>query len=326
MATNEVANVTTSTNLGSWTSWALNEVTADFNSAMLELSDYEKKCAMDAMSAIYQLVVNTDKTDIGSLDTSNLRDVVKRCAALRLSATAYPAEVFFQLRTKKVGSNYVKEVEMGIQGAGYDAMLRNFGVGVQKVYPAWEVHEGDKFEYPKRKGLNIEPPTWEPKGQSSKVVRVVYPVKMKGKDAEEYLIAERDSVKVNLMAHVRQNLMNETFGICKSRYDATAEQKKQINDKKEEIFSTLRQCATVDDMLNCEIAKPYMSAAWLDSSEAMIVRKMRNNAIRKYPKDMSIIANQSLIQMDDSYQSSREEIEQNENQADFFIEGEASVI
>lgn len=323
---NEVANVTSTTNLGSWTNWALTEVSADYNSSLVEFTDYEKMCAMDAMSAIYQLVQNTDKADIGNLDTSNLRDVIKRCASLRLSATAYPAEVFFQLRNKKVGNTYVKEVEMGIMGSGYDSLLRNFGVGVQKVYPVWEVCDGDIFEYPKRKGLNVEPPVWEPKGQSSKVVRVVYPVKLKGKEGEEYLIAERDSVKVNLMAHIRQNLLNETFGICKSRYDATVEQKSKINAKKEEIYETLRQCETVDDMLQCQIARPYISAAWLDSSEAMIVRKMRNNAIRRFPKDMSIIANQSLVQMDDVYKTSREEITETENSQDFLIEGEVQEI
>lgn len=316
---NEVV-VSSTTNLGSWTNWALNEVSAKFDSGMIEFDDYSKKCAADAMSAIYQLVQGTDKTDLSQIDTSNLRDIVIRCASLKLSATALPREVFFQLRNKKVGNNWVKEVEMGVEGDGNDALLRNFGVGVQKVYPVWLVCEGDDFTYPKRKGLNIEPPSWEPKGLSSKVVRVVYPVKMKGKDGEEYLIAERDSVKVNLMAHIRNNLMNETFGICKNRYDATAEQKAEINRRKEEVYDTLRQCETVDDMLKCEIAKPYISAAWLDSGESMIIRKMRNNAIKRFPKDMSTIANQSIMQMDEVYQETRVEIEDRENSEPFLVE------
>lgn len=315
---NEIVNTST-TNLGSWTNWALTEVSSDFSTAMVEFDDYSKKCAMDAMSAIYQLVQNTDKTDIGSLDTSNLRDIVKRCAALKLSATALPREVYFQLRNKKVGNNWVKEVEMGVEGDGNDALLRNFGVGIKKVYPVWIVHEGDIFEYPKRKGFTIEAPVWEPKGESEKAVRVVYPIKLAG-GGEDYLIAERSSVKTNLKAHIRNNLLNETFGLCKSRYDATPEQKEQIKQKKEEINTALRNCATVDDILACEIAQPYISAAWLDSPESMIIRKMRNNAIKKFPKDMSIIANQSMMQMDDAYQQSTEEIQAGENADEFVID------
>ena len=322
----EVANVTSTTNLGSWTNWALNEVSAKFDSGMIEFDDYSRKCAADAMSAIYQLVQNTDKADLSQIDTSNLRDAVIKCASLKLSATALPREVYFQLRNKNVGNNWVKEIELGVEGDGNDALLRNFGVGIQKVYPVWLVCEGDIFEYPKRKGLTVEPPGWEPQGKSSKVVRVVYPIKLRGKDGEEYLIAERDSVKVNLMAHIRNNMMNETFGICKSRFDATEEQKKKINQKKEEIFDALRQCETVDDMLACEMAKPYISAAWLDNSESMIVRKMRNNAIKKYPKDLNALANQSMVQIDDVYRTSKEEIEENENSQDFLIEGEVQEI
>jgi len=317
---NEVA-VSSTTNLGSWTNWALNEVSAKFDSGMIEFDDYSRKCAADAMSAIYQLVQGTDKADLSQIDTSNLRDIVIRCASLKLSATALPREVYFQIRNKNVGGNWVKEVEMGVEGDGNDALLRNFGVGVQKVYPVWLVCEGDDFTYPKRKGLSIEPPTWEPKGLSSKVVRVVYPIKMKGKDGEEYLIAERDSVKVNLMAHIRNNLQNETFGICESRYKAKPEQVKQIKERKEAIFDALRECATVDDMLKCDVAKPYISPAWLDSGESMIVRKMRNNAIRKFPKDMSTIANQSIMQMDEVYQETRVEIEDRENSEPFLVEG-----
>ena len=70
-------------------------------------------------------------------------------------------------------------------------------------------------------------------------------------------------------------------------------------------------------MLACEVARPYMSAAWLDTSESMIVRKMRNNAIKKHPKDLNAIAKQSLMQMDETYQQTQEEIAENANTEDF---------
>lgn len=135
-----------------------------------------------------------------------------------------------------------------------------------------------------------------------------------------YLIAERDSVKVNLLAHVRNNLLNETFGICKSRYDATEKQLQDIKVRKEAILDAMRKCETVDDMLTCPEARPYISAAWLDSSEAMIVRKMRNNAIKRFPKNLNSIANQSYVELDDAYKASQAEIEAQENSVEFIEE------
>ena len=80
--------------------------------------------------------------------------------------------------------------------------------------------------------------------------------------------------------------MNETFGIAQDRYSATDEQKKQIADKKKEILN-LAKGLTLDEALENEVLQKYISDAWLSpqSREAMIERKMRNNAIKKIPKD-----------------------------------------
>ena len=154
----------------------------------------------------------------------------------------------------------------------------------------------------------------------------------------EYMIAERESVKGNLFAHVRNNLMNETFGLLgtkkdksgkvvpRTRYDATDEEKKAIAEKKNEVLKALLDCETIEDMLACEVARPYMSAAWLDTSESMIVRKMRNNAIKKHPKDLNAIAKQSLMQMDETYQQTQEEIAENANSEDFVVDAEAKEV
>ena len=215
-------------------------------------------------------------------------------------------------------------VEMGIEGDGNDALLRNYGENVDTVYPCWLVKDGDEFSYPKHKGIEMTPPEWEEMGRSQKVVRVVYPLKLKD-GTFQYLIAERDGVKVNLFAHVRNNLMNETFGICQNRYKASAEQLSKIKAKKEEIFDALRKCATVDEMLECEVAKPYISAAWLDTPESMIVRKMRNNAIKKYRKDFNSMAKQSFNQLDETYVQTQEEIAENANSEPFVVaESEAT--
>lgn len=310
-----------STALSEWTNSITGLVIRDFKQCGVEFDEYSKKCAMAAMGSIFQLVQNTDKAAMGDLNTSNLREIVEQCASLKLNANAVPREVYFQLRNKQINGEWKKVVEMGIEGDGNDALLRQFGNDVKRVHPVWLVKEGDDFTYPKRKGLDVEPPSWEEKGLSQKVVRVVYPVELMNGNVE-YLISERDSVKVNLIAHIRNNMMNETFDICKDRYKATPEQKKKIKQKKEEILDAVRKCETLEDMLNCEVARPFISAAWLDTPEAMFTRKMRNNAIKKFPKNLNSMASSSLLQMDDTYKNAHEEITENENSEPFEVEDE----
>lgn len=308
-----------STALSEWTNSLTGLVIRDFEQCGVEFDEYSKKCAMSAMGSIYQLVQNTDKTTMSDLNTSNLREIVEQCASLKLNANAVPREVYFQLRSKQINGEWKKVVEMGIEGDGNDALLRQFGNEVAKVYPVWIVKEGDEFTYPKRVGIEITPPSWEQKGLSEKVSKVVYPVKLTD-GTMEYLIADRESVKTNLIAHIRNNMMNETFGICKDRYKATAEQKQKIKEMKNQILNDVRSCETLEDMLKRPSAQPYISAAWLDTPEQMITRKLRNNAIKKFPKDMNSMANHSLFQLDESYKVAHEEIAENENSEPFEVD------
>lgn len=324
---NEVAKQEMNTKLSFYTNQYTGLMERDFAEHGLQFDDYSKQCVMSAMSAIYGLVTS-NKEAMENLQGSNLRQVIGQVASLKLNANAVPRECYFSLRSKQdANGNWRKEVELGIEGDGNDAILRQFGVGVKKVHPVWLVKEGDIFVYPKHKGMEMTPPEWEEKGQSQKVVRVVYPVEMQDGHVE-YLISERESVKTNLFAHIRNNLMNETFGIVtgknakgkdRTRYDATPEEKKRIEEKKEEIYDELRKCETIEEMLACKSARPYISAAWLDTPESMIIRKMRNNAIKKYPKDFNAIASQSLLQMDETYQQVQNEIEENANSEEFIV-------
>ena len=310
------------TALSNWTNTITGLVTRDFEQCGVEFDEYSKRCAMSAMSSIFQLVQNTDKAEMSDLNTSNLREIVEQCASLKLNANAVPREVYFQLRSKQVNGEWKKFVEMGIEGDGNDALLRQFGNEVAKVHPCWIVKEGDEFTRPKRVGMEITPPSWEQKGLTEKVVAVVYPVQL-ANGSIEYLIAERESARTNLIAHIRNNMMNETFGVCKDRYKATSEQKQKIKEMKNQILSDVRACETLDDMLKCPSSQPYISAAWLDTPEQMITRKLRNNAIKKFPKDMNSMANHSLLQLDEGYKASREEITENENSEPFGVdEGE----
>ena len=311
------------TSLSEWSNAMTRLIIEDYKSCGMEMDDYAKECAMEAMTSIFNLVKSDLKINMGNLDTSNLRGIVKRCASLKLNASAYPRECYFQLRNVKIGVDpqtgkdiWQKQVEMGIEGSGYDSLLANYGKDVKQVYPYWVIKEGDKYIPPKHKGLTITEPEWEENGQSDKAVRVVYPVKL-ADGTVTYLSADRDSVKVNLLAHVKQNMMNSTFGICEDRYKATPKQKAEIKAKKEDVLNALRTCKTVDEMLECELARPFISGAWLDTPESMIQRKMCNNATRKYPKNYDPMARQTQVEMDEVYQAAQAEIAENANSIDF---------
>lgn len=304
------------TSLSQWSNEITGLIARDYDACGVQFDDYSKKCALEAMTSIYTLVKNDPKVNMNNLDTSNLRGIVEHCASLKLNASAYPRECYFQLRNVKVGNDWQRVVEMGIEGAGYDSLLANYGKDVDRVYPFWVIKEGDTYIPPKHKGLETTPPEWEEKGLSDKAIKVVYPVKLTD-GTVTYLTADRNSVKVNLLAHVKQNMMNETFGICADRYKATEKQKTEIKAKKEEVLNALRACETVDDMLACDIARPFISGAWLDTPESMIQRKMCNNATRKFPKNYDPMARQAQIEMDEVYQESQEEIANNANQIEF---------
>lgn len=304
------------TSLSQWSNEITGLIARDYEACGVQFDEYSKKCAIEAMTSIYNLVKNDEKANMQSIDTSNLRGIVEHCASLKLNASAYPRECYFQLRSVKVGTEWTKVVEMGIEGAGYDSLLSNYGKDVEQVYPYWVIKEGDTYIPPKHKGLEVTPPEWEENGLSDKAIKVVYPVKLKD-GTVTYLSADRNSVKVNLLAHVKQNMMNATFGICADRYKATDKQKEEIKAKKDEILNTLRSCETVDDMLKCEIARPYISGAWLDTPESMIQRKMCNNATRKFPKNYDAMARNAQLEMDEVYQTSQAEIEENANSIDF---------
>lgn len=254
----------------------------------VKFTEYARKCVINAVSAINTVLDTAGiRFDDPQLDQSNITSILLNVASLELNPSANPSECYFQLRSvkKKINGQDVwqKKIEFGIQADGYDSLLSRFGRGVEKVYPFWEVREDDHFEYPKFNGLQMEPPKWTP-GGTGKVVRVVYPILHKDHTIHFY-ISERADVARNLMAHINNNLMNETFGLAPDRYKATDDQKKKIAEKKKEIMERVKELG-LDALDDIEL-RQYISPAWCEefSRESMILRKMRNNVTKKIPKD-----------------------------------------
>lgn len=291
----------------------------------LNMDSYSKQCVMSAISSINAVL---DSKGVSwqdpQLDKSNVTQTLLTVASLKLNAAANPREVYFQMRNVKLSTpnpnggkaidKWVKQIEMGIEGDGNDAILSNFGRGVKEVHQYWLVRSEDKFEYPTYRGIEMDPPQWQPTGKGD-VIRVVYPI-TKTNGQVEYYIAEKEDVTRNLIAHINNTLMNETFGIAKSRYDATADQKKKIDGKKREILNKVKELglAALDD----GDLQQYISPAWKDpqSRESMMIRKMRNNVVKKIPKDFG----NAFVEMtyseaeDDSLARHRREVNENANQ------------
>ena len=276
----------------------------------IELSTYQKECALNAISSINNLLessgldFNSDK-----LDKSNVKEIIQNVTSLQLNPLAQPREVYFQLRNvKDKNGNWIKSLEMGIEGDGNDALVRRFGVNVKTVYPHWIVRENDVFEYPMFNGLEMTPPKWQPKG-TGKIVKVVYPIVMND-DTIHFYIGEREDVINNLMAHIRNNMMNETFGICQDRYKATPEQRIEIEAKKKEMIEKAKSLGF--EVLKSEEFSKWISPSWKDNEEQMIVRKIRNNITKKIPKDFgsTYALNAYMEQTDETYKQVREEVKE----------------
>lgn len=311
---NKPAEVKFKTDLSVATEYYIGLLQKQIREGGAEFDEYSGKCVLAAMGAINNMIHNKGMT-FNDLNSSNLNEILIKIATLKLNANAVPRECYFQIRNVNVAKKgekaiWEKQIEFGIEGDGNDAILARYGRDVKKVHQVWLVREKDRFVYPKHNGLEMTAPQWEPTGQGE-VIRVVYPI-VKTDNTVEYYIGERRDVVKNLYAHIRNNLMDKTFGIAKDRFNATDKEQQQIEAKKKEILDKAKALNDLDKILDSEELAPYISPAWKEyqSREQMIIRKMRNNVVKKIPKDFgSALVAEQYNMMDDTYREVHAEIE-----------------
>ena len=269
--TNQVAKANTfKTSLAKVQDTFVNMLVNTSQDMNIAYSDDQKVCAMNMISVMNTLL-EKEGLNFNQVNQTNVTNILQTVSMLRLNASAQPRECYVILRnTKQHDGSWKKEFELGIEGDGNDKILREYGVDIKKVYSPWLVREKDEFTYPAFNGLEVEPPTWRPHDYTSKVILVVYPV-LKNDNMVEYLIAEREGVATNLKAHISNNLMKS----------------KSYNDQQKADILKAIEFMSLDELYNHPQALEIMSPAWKNAGakESMIVRKMRNNAIKKYPKD-----------------------------------------
>ncbi|WP_338230829.1 hypothetical protein [Lactiplantibacillus paraxiangfangensis] len=281
----------------------------------IQMTDYQRMCVMSASQNMYELI---NKNGINPNNIMNdVSNILMTVASLQLNANAQPSEIYFQTRNVKVGNAWTKTIEMGIEGDGNDAILARFGRNVKHVYPVWIVREGDSYTPAKRKGIHITDPEWEPvDGSDAKVERVVYPIEFWTDDQQtdstvEYYSTNRELVKPNLLAHMINNLRSESRNNPKGYAEKVDAIKKFAKDH------------TVDEILDSTEmqAKGKISPAWKEpqSREQMIIRKMRNNVVKKIPKDFSNgLAVQTYEETtNESLKQARRDVTESANQLDF---------
>ncbi len=247
----------------------------------VDFSEYGKKCVINAIGGLISVCSSQD-ISLSKLNTPMLKLALQNIGYTELNYSSMPSEIYFDIR-KDGNDSYICNIKP--QGAGNEKLVRKYGVGLKKdtgLKPCWIVREGDDFTFPSFDGLNVIPPKWTPKSYDKKPIMVVYPAE-KIDGSVEYLIATREGVKPNIIAQIRQNSLDKFKSYNNGKYYVDKE-------KRDAFYNELNAFAenhSVDELLTNETYAKYINPTYTSggSKEAMILRKMKNNALKNYPKE-----------------------------------------
>ena len=254
-------------------------------------TDYGKQCVVNAIAAIITYTRNQMK-DLKDINQTSLKIALTNIGLTELNFNAIPAEAFPDIRR---GPDGKWSIALRPQGAGNEKLVRNFGLNVEELKQCILVREGDEYTLPGFDGEKMTPFKWTPKSLDKKVILVVYPVKKKD-GSLEYLMASRDSIIPNIIAQIRnanlyrEEFMEETYVTGK---DGEKYKKREVNTDKRDAWYEKLDAAfegkTLDEILELpewkkELSNTYTSGG---SRESMIIRKMQNNALKRYPREFN---------------------------------------
>ena len=264
-------NSGTKSNLQKVQDQCLKQIEGAFKDNQIEFDQEQKNCVLFAVNKIDD-VLRGAKIAYKDINNSSLYSVLQAIAMFRLNAIN--KECFISTRNVKVGDNYIKVLEFGVEGQGNDKILRTYGVDIKSIKYSFVVRENDEFNYPYFDGEKMHLPTWKPKSFVGKVSKVCYIIEKKNGELVP-LIAERESVVLSVVAQIKQNLMQKQreWGF-------------NYKDKVNEILARA-EAMPLDDLLNDKDLSQYVSPTYTNpaSREAMIERKLRNLCCKQYPKD-----------------------------------------
>lgn len=274
----------------------MNELNVSSENNGVEFTDYGKKCVMNAISGLVTLATSQG-IDFKQINGSMLKLALQNVGYTELNYAAMPSEVYFDLRkvrNQDGTTSYLPSIKP--QGAGNEKLLRKYGVGLKKdtgLRTPWLVREGDDITFPSFDGLEMTPPKWTPKSYDKKVIMVVYPAQ-KIDGSVEYLIATREGIKANIIAQIRQNTL-----YAFQKFDGKS--KVVDEDARNKFYDELNKFAEehkVDELIDNPKYAPYINPTYTSggSKEQMILRKMKNNALKNYPKEYNNSAQRDAVE------------------------------
>ena len=264
-------------------SYYLDDALGSLTSLAIEPDDEQKACGRSVIAEMYRLAKEKG-TKLSDIDKSNVVEVVNNAMLLRLNASSIPKTMYLTLQSNKKTNKML--FTFGVQGAGYEHIVRKFGVGVKKLMQPWIVHEGDELTLPAFRGLEVTPPVWIPKSYSGKVIYVVYPIVYED-GYVQYMIADRESVSTNLKAHIVNN----------TRFSPNAgEVKRKIEGM------------SLDELLNDPSLREFINDTYKGGNrESMIRTKMCINALKMVQRDFgNAYAARAMEESYDDYDYIRE--------------------
>lgn len=277
----------------------MQELEKSMNVVDVSFTDYGRKCVVNAIG---QLILTCQNQSIKLEDINSilLKQQLQSVGLTELNCAGQPSEAYFDMRktwvkvvnkeTGKEESRLVYNVTIKPQGAGNEKLVRKYGVGLKKgtgLHQAILIHEGDVVTMPQYEGAVITPLKVETKFENinNKVIGVAYVIE-KEDGSEDYLIATREGIKPNIIAQIRQNALYK-FKVEKTNskgatYEAVDE------DARDRFYTKLDADAekmNVDELITAY--KDYVNPTYTSggSKESMILRKMKNNALKYYPKE-----------------------------------------
>ena len=267
----------------------LDKANEDFGASF---TPYGKTCAINCIASLLAFT-KQNGIEISKIDPTLLRLQVQNVGFTELNSASSPAEIYFDLRktTNSQGQD-TYTIAIKPQGAGNEKLVRKYGVGLKKgsgLHNAILIREGDEFIMPQFNGMQMTPPIYKPqlKNANNKIIAVVYPAE-KEDGSVEYLIATRESVKANIIAQIRQNTLYTFKKTEKNQYGKEySVVDKEARDKFYEELNVKAEKMTLDEMLADEEILKYVNPTYTSggSKEQMILRKMKNNALKNYPKE-----------------------------------------
>lgn len=276
----------------------LNELDKSLAEMGTKFTDYGKTCVINAIASLL-LYCQNNEIKLESINPIVLKAQLQNVGFSQLNMSALPSEAYFDMRktwveivnktTGEKESKLLYNVAIKPQGAGNEKLLRTFGVGVKKngLHSPLLVREGETFTMPVYDGISVKPFHYEPKIEcmNNKVILVCY-VLEKADGGVEYLIANRESIKPNIIAQIRQNAMYKfkTTKVAKNGKDYEAVD----TEARDNFYATLNveaEKSTADELIDKygEYVNPTYTSG--GSRESMIIRKMKNNALKNYPKE-----------------------------------------